>query len=75
MNITIDRDDDLWRLDDTKCSSISRNTLTLDEELDQYSKEKWDKDFFNFEEISNFPFAEELRKSLVNPKEDPLFGK
>lgn len=53
----------------------TRNSVineALEEWVKKHNKSTWPKNFFEFEAVSDFPTAQELRKGLKTPKKDPL---
>ena len=77
MNANIYIDDALYhRLTEyTKRAHISRSLLireALNEWFARHSQNQWRENFFDFEGIKDFPLAEDLRKDMLTPSEDPF---
>lgn len=77
MNVNIYLEDTLYKQlsSFSKKMHLNRNLIiriALKEWLQAHAKKDWPQDFFNMEGCEDFPSAEELRKGLKEPPEDPL---
>lgn len=77
MNVNIYLEEPLYKQlsSFSKSMHVSKNLIirnALKEWLQSHAKKNWPKGFFNMEACADFPSAEELRKGLKEPPEDPL---